>query len=82
MCYLCVWLSVFDTPWNIVQAVEGNTPLFKAEIRQNLPDAYTKCPCLIKVVRLEAEEQMRLYLDNKTLGWYWYSFFIPVWNIN
>ena len=62
----------------IVQAVEGNTPLFQcAEIRQNeilldkknLPDAYKKCPCLIKVVMLEAEEQMRLYLNNKTLGW-------------
>ncbi|MBU3110080.1 RrF2 family transcriptional regulator [Clostridium lacusfryxellense] len=66
------------TFWDIVQAVEGNTPLFQcAEIRQNeilldkenLPDAYTKCPCLIKVVMLEAEEQMRLYLNNKTLGW-------------
>ncbi len=66
------------TFWDIVQAIEGNTALFQcAEIRQNeilldkkdLPDAYTKCPCLIKVVMLEAEEQMRLYLSNKTLGW-------------
>lgn len=66
------------TFWNIVEAVEGTSPLFQcAEIRQNeilldknnLPDAYTKCPCLIKVVMLEAEEQMKQYLDNKTLGW-------------
>ena len=66
------------TFWDIVEAVEGTTPLFQcAEIRQNeilldkenLPDAYTKCPCLIKVVMLEAEDQMRLYLNNKTLGW-------------
>ena len=66
------------TFWDIVEAVEGTEPLFKcAEIRQNeilldksnLPDAYTKCPCLIKVVMLEAEEQMRQYLNNKTLGW-------------
>jgi len=66
------------TFWNIVEAVEGMTPIFQcAEIRQNeilldknnLPDAYTKCPCLIKVVMLEAEDQMRQYLNHKTLGW-------------
>ena len=66
------------TFWNIVEAVEGTAPLFQcAEIRQNeillnkenLPDAYTKCPCLIKVVMVEAEDQMRLYLNNKTLAW-------------
>ena len=66
------------TFWDIVEAVEGTTPLFQcAEIRQkeilldknNLPDTYTKCPCLIKVVMLEAEDQMRQYLNNKTLGW-------------
>ena len=66
------------TFWDIVEAVEGKTPLFQcAEIRQkeilldknNLPDTYTKCPCLIKVVMLEAEDQMRQYLNNKTLGW-------------
>ena len=64
--------------WNIVEAVEGIDPLFKcAEIRQkeilldknNLPDTYTKCPCIIKIVMLEAEEQMKQYLNNKTLGW-------------
>ena len=66
------------TFWDIVEAVEGTTPLFQcAEIRQkeilldknNLPDTYTKCPCLIKVVMLEAEDQMRQYLNNKTLEW-------------
>ena len=66
------------TFWNIVEAVEGTTPLFQcAEIRQNeilldknnLPDTYTKCPCLIKVVMLEAEEQMKQYLKQKTLKW-------------
>ena len=66
------------TFWHIVEAVEGTTPLFQcAEIRQNeilldknnLPDSYTKCPCLIKVVMLEAEDQMRQYLNNKTLAW-------------
>ena len=66
------------TFWDIVEAVEGNSPLFQcAEIRQNeilldknnLPDTYTKCPCLIKVVMLEAEDEMRKYLNNKTLAW-------------
>ena len=66
------------TFWHVVEAIEGASPLFKcAEIRQNsiildkdnLPDEYTKCPCLIKVVMLEAEEQMRQYLNNKTLKW-------------
>lgn len=64
--------------WDIIEAVEGVSPLFQcAEIRQNevlldknnLPDTHTKCPCLIKVVMLEAEEQMRSYLKNKTLAW-------------
>lgn len=66
------------TFWDIVEAVEGSSPLFQcAEIRQNeilldknnLPDSHTKCPCLIKVVMLEAEEQMRQYLKNKNLAW-------------
>ena len=66
------------TFWNVVEAIEGTSSIFHcAEIRQNsilldknnLPDVYTKCPCLIKVVMLEAEEQMRQYLNNKTLGW-------------
>jgi Rrf2 family protein len=66
------------TFWDIVEAVEGNSPLFQcAEIRQkklildknNLPDLFTKRPCLIKVVMLEAEDQMRQYLNNKTLAW-------------
>lgn len=64
--------------WDIVEAIEGMTPLFQcAEIRQNeilldknnLPDTYTKCPCLIKVVMIEAEEQMKNYLKKKTLRW-------------
>jgi Rrf2 family protein len=66
------------TFWDIIEAVEGSSPLFQCvEIRQNellldknnLPDAYTKCPCLIKVVMWEAEEQMRQYLRGKTLVW-------------
>lgn len=66
------------TFWDVVEAVEGSEPLFQcAEIRQNnilldkdnLSDQYTKCPCLIKVVMLEAEEEMKKYLRNKTLAW-------------
>jgi len=64
--------------WDVIEAIEGKEPLFQcAEIRQNeilldknnLPDTYTKCPCLIKTVMSEAEEQMQLYLKNKTLKW-------------
>ncbi len=63
---------------DVVEAIEGKEPMFKcAEIRQNtilldkenLPDTYTKCPCTIKTVMLEAEEQMKSYLNTKTLAW-------------
>lgn len=64
--------------WDVVQAIEGESRLFQcAEIRQNsplldkanLPETYTKCPCLIKVVMLEAEEKMREHLKGKSIGW-------------
>lgn len=66
------------TFWDVVEAVEGKEPFFQcAEIRQNiilldkdnLPDSHTKCPCLINVVMLEAENEMRKYLEGKTLSW-------------
>ncbi|WP_346846890.1 Rrf2 family transcriptional regulator [uncultured Clostridium sp.] len=66
------------TFWDVVEAVEGTESFFQcAEIRQknilldkeNLPDTHTKCPCLIKVVMLEAEDEMKKYLNNKTLAW-------------
>ncbi|HCC00972.1 MAG TPA: Rrf2 family transcriptional regulator [Ruminococcaceae bacterium] len=67
------------TFWDVVEAVEGGAPLFQcAEIRQreaildpqHLPAAYrSDCPCLIKTVMVEAEEQMRTYLKKKTLRW-------------
>ncbi|MDO5521388.1 MAG: Rrf2 family transcriptional regulator [bacterium] len=66
------------TFWNVVEAVEGSESFFQcAEIRQNnilldkdnLPDTHTKCPCLIKVVMLEAENEMKKYLNGKTLAW-------------
>ncbi|MEG0133353.1 MAG: Rrf2 family transcriptional regulator [Clostridium sp.] len=66
------------TFWDIVEAVEGKEPFFQcAEIRQNnilldkdnLPDTHTKCPCLIKVVMIEAENEMKKYLNNKSLSW-------------
>ena len=66
------------TFWDIIESVEGSEPLFQClEIRQNnvlidkdnLPDTYTECPCLIKLIMLEAENEMRKYLSNKTLAW-------------
>jgi len=56
------------TFWDVVEAVEirqNNILLDK----DNLPDTHTKCPCLIKVVMLEAENEMKKYLNNKTLEW-------------
>lgn len=66
------------TFWDVVEAVEGKESFFQcAEIRQNnvlldkehLPDTHTKCPCLIKTVMLEAESEMKRYLQGKTLAW-------------
>ncbi len=63
---------------DIVEAVEGKEPFFQCvEIRQNnilidknnLPRSYSKCPCLINVVMKEAENEMKKYLEKKTLGW-------------
>lgn len=63
---------------DVVEAIEGKAPFFQcAEIRQNnilldkdnLPDSHTKNPCLIKVVMLEAENEMKKYLKTKTLWW-------------
>ncbi|WP_455539133.1 RrF2 family transcriptional regulator [Terrisporobacter sp.] len=64
--------------WDVIEAIEGSESFFQcAEIRQNnilldkenLPDTHTKCPCTIKVVMLEAENQMRQYLKGKSLAW-------------
>lgn len=64
--------------WDVVEAIEGSGSIFQcAEIRQktaiidpdNLPDAYTKCPCFIKVVMTEGENQMKNYLSSKSLDW-------------
>lgn len=61
--------------WDIVEAIEGSTYIFQcAEIRQNNilsePNTtHTNCPCLIKVVMLNAEDEMRKYLKNKSLEW-------------
>lgn len=66
------------TFWDVVEAVEGKESFFQcAEIRQNtilldknkLPDSHTKCPCLIKVVMDDAENEMKKYLEQKTLAW-------------
>lgn len=67
-------ISFFD----VVQAIEGTTPLFQCvEIRQkevtldkeNIPDAYCKEPCIIKSVMFEAEDKMNDYLKTKSLQW-------------
>lgn len=62
--------------WDIIVAVEGSSYFFQcAELRKkNIfvddPSSFTdKCPCLIKVVLQEAEEQFRSSLRAKSLRW-------------
>ncbi len=63
--------------WDVVEAVEGPSYMFQcAEIRQKnmlFDKAHAKenakCPCLIKVVMVDAEELMRDYLKKKSLKW-------------
>lgn len=64
--------------WNIIEAIEGKDPFFHChEIRcnnilldkDNLPDNYTKSPCLISSVMHEAQSQMSNYLEKKTIYW-------------
>lgn len=62
--------------WDVIEAVEGPSHFFHcAEIRRNNifvknPGIFSaKCPCLIKVVIEEGEEQMRNYLRKKSLAW-------------
>lgn len=61
--------------WDVVEAVEGETNIFQcAEIRQNnilngKEKIDNNCPCLIKIVMNDAEEEMRNYLRKKTLAW-------------
>jgi len=62
--------------WEVIEAVEGPSFFFQcAEIRKkNIfvddPSLFTdKCPCLIKVVIHEAEQQFRENLGAKSLRW-------------
>lgn len=61
--------------WDIVEAIEGSSYLFQcAEIRQNnilsTPNqSHANCPCLIKTIMQQAEDEMRSFLKNKSLAW-------------
>lgn len=66
------------TFWDVIEAIEGSSYNFQChEIRQreiildknNLPDSYEKCPCLIKTVMTDAEEVMRENLRGKNIEW-------------
>lgn len=57
--------------WDVKEAIEGTESMFQcAGIRRNellsdkdnWPDTHAKCPCLIKVVMIEAEDQMKQFL--------------------
>lgn len=64
--------------WDIVVAIEGDKPFFDCkEIRQNnmlschnnANSSDFKTPCLIHTVMRDAEMQMQLYLQSKSLRW-------------
>jgi len=65
--------------WDVVRAVEGEKPIFQCKnIKANFAyqDTDKECGscssqsnCTINIVMLEAEEQMRNYLRNKTIAW-------------
>lgn len=66
------------TFWDVIEAIEGPQTFFRcSEIRrneiildqQNLPSSHTDGPCLIHRVMVEAEEQMKSYLESKNLEW-------------
>ena len=63
--------------WDVLEAIEGSSYFFQcADIRErNIFEKDTTiykkqhCPCLIKVVMMEAEEQFRNSLKKKSLFW-------------
>jgi Rrf2 family protein len=64
--------------WDVVEAVEGATPIFQCKnIKNNSylcrDEDYAACtlasPCTINLVMLEAEDSMRNVLRNKSLTW-------------
>lgn len=61
--------------WDVVEAIEGSSYSFQCiEVRGNnilsKPGEFSPhCPCMIKVVMMEAEEKMREYLRGKSLKW-------------
>lgn len=66
------------TFWDVVEAVEGATPIFQCKnIKNNSylcrDEDFAACtkatPCIINLSMLEAEENMRNTLRNKSLSW-------------
>ncbi len=64
--------------WDIIEAVEGNSPLFQCqEIRRtnilldqdHLPESYTKSPCMICDIMNEGQHAMEQYFRTKTIYW-------------
>jgi Rrf2 family protein len=64
--------------WDVVEAVEGATPIFQCKnIKNNSylcrDEDYAACtqssPCVINLAMLEAEDSMRNVLRNKSLTW-------------
>lgn len=67
----------FITFWDVVEAIEGSSPLFQCtEIRRktailpglDLSESAWHSPCSIHAIMLEAESKMRDFLKSKTLA--------------
>ncbi|ADO81878.1 RrF2 family transcriptional regulator [Ilyobacter polytropus] len=64
--------------WDVIEAIEGNSNLFQCagilkstviNTEEEVEKYSGDCPCIIKNVMLDAEEQMRIYLREKSLYW-------------
>jgi len=64
--------------WDVIEAIEGSSNMFQcAGILKNIVinteedvEALSEnCPCIIKNVMYEAEEQMRIFLRERSLYW-------------
>lgn len=64
------------TFWDVVQSVEGEKKIFRCKnliasctLNSKKGNCESKVDCIINDVMLEAEEQMEIYLKEKTLKW-------------
>lgn len=64
--------------WDVIEAIEGNSSFFQCSgilksivinTKEEVEHFSGDCPCIIKFVMLEAEEQMKNFLRERSLFW-------------